>query len=274
MGSIYKGFGGHKTYVGYCEDGVIYSGRTPIGRYENGNIYNQFKEPIGSYSGGSIYNQFNEHVGSYEGGSVYNKYLNVIFGKEQIGSYDGDPAAAAALILLFIGERAANGTNDKDSENGDSTSVSSSSASSETGFLSAIFALLWGIISAIFVYVLSPFFVYLWIPTVLGISWIGFIGAFLTILCASLGLVPLAIPFIILVSIIELLFYVYWVLVIVVKIKTHSTRKEMLKLFGKWFLKGPFAFVDVANIMAENNIMPRITRLLNKAFDRVRKTSK
>ena len=49
---------------------------------------------------------------------------------------------------------------------------------------------------------------------------------------------------------------------------------NVLKLFGKWFLKGPIAFVDVANIMAENNIMPRITRLLNKIFDRVRKTSK
>lgn len=274
MGSIYKGFGGHKTYVGYCEDGVIYSGRTPIGRYENGNIYNQFKEHIGSYSGGSIYNQFNEHVGSYEGGSVYNKYLNATFGKEQIGSYDGDPAAAAALILLFIGERAANGTNDKDSENGDSTSVSSSGASSETGFLSAIFALLWGIISFLFVVVIPFYFVYILAPSYLGLSWVGLLCAVLSILFASTGIVPLAIPFILVFSIIETLFGIYWVLVIIIKIKTRCTRIDVLKLFGKWFLKGPFAFVDVANIMSENNIMPRITRLLNKIFDRVRKTSK
>ena len=103
MGNIYDSY---RQHLGYCEDGIIYSGRTPIGRYENGSIYNHHREHVGSYAGGSIYNRFREHIASYDNGLVYNKYLNVAVGREQIGSYDGDPAAAAALVLLFLGEAA------------------------------------------------------------------------------------------------------------------------------------------------------------------------
>ena len=150
----------------------------------------------------------------------------------------------------------------------------SSGSSSDSGCLGAVFALLWGIISFLFVVVIPFYFVYMLAPSYLGFSWVGLLCAVLSILFVSTGIVPLAIPFILVFSIIEILFGIYWVLVIIIKIKTRCTRMDVLKLFGKWFLKGPFAFVDVANIMSENNIMPRIARLLNKVFDRVRKTSK
>ena len=85
MGSFYSGFGGHKSHIGHCEGGIVYSGsgtRNPVGRYQNGNIYNQFKEHIGSYGGGSIYNRHGKHIASYDNGIVYNQYLNAVVGRE------------------------------------------------------------------------------------------------------------------------------------------------------------------------------------------------
>ncbi|MBR6754798.1 MAG: hypothetical protein IKM22_02575, partial [Clostridia bacterium] len=78
MGSFYSGFGGNKSFLGHCEEGIIYSGSgtsSPIGRYENGNIYNQYKIHIGSYGGGSIYNASGTHVASYNRGIVYNQFF-------------------------------------------------------------------------------------------------------------------------------------------------------------------------------------------------------
>lgn len=268
MGSFYSGFGFGKTFLGYCEDGIVYSGSgkgNPIGRYENGSVYNQFKEHVGSYSGGSIYNQFHEHIASYDNGIVYNKYLNVAFGKEQIGSYEDNPAEAAALVLLFLGGNAVNGDDEeKDTPDPAPSPTPPPSGDSDAGCLGAIFALLWGIISFVFVVLIPFLFVYIWLPEVLGPSWIGYLFGVLIILCASSGLLPLVYIFAIPVAIIQLLFYVYWLLVIIVKVKTGCSKKEMLKLFWKWFLKGPLAYPILIDIMNENNIMPKTTVVLKK----------
>ena len=194
MGSFHSGFGGHKSYLGHCEDGIIYSGSgnsTPIGRYENGNIYNQFKEYVGSYSGGSIYNSSRTHIASYDGGIVYNKYLNAVVGREQVGSYDSNPAEAAALVLLFLGETAVNGGNSSSTKDSTTTNTTtySSNGSTDSGCLSAIFALLWGIISFVFVVIIPFLFIYYIIPCCLGLSWIGIF--LLMALIPSAGAIPL-----------------------------------------------------------------------------------
>lgn len=140
----------------------------------------------------------------------------------------------------------------------------SSNGNSDTGCLGAIFSFLWAVVIFVFVVIIPFLFVYLLIPEILGFTWIGYLCFVLGGLCAPTGLLPLAfffmaIPYLI----IQPLFYIYWVLVIVVKIKTHCTKKVMLKLFWKWFLKGPIAFSELASIMEENNIMPKITKILN-----------
>ncbi len=261
MGSFYSGFGGHKSYLGHCEDGVIYSGNgnsTPIGRYENGNIYNQFREHAGSYNSGSIYDSCGKHIASYDNGVVYNQYLNATVGKEQIGSYDSNPAEAAALVLLFIG----NSTTDYEKRN-ENTIVSTTD--SNLGCLSSIFALLWGIISFLFVVIIPFIFVYWIIPV--NILSLPLVGCILMVIFIPLALIGFT-PMLVLAGIIGYAFYIlfipYYICTIAIKIKTKCSRTEMLKLFWKWFLKGPLAYPNLVEIMASNNVMPKTTQLLNK----------
>ena len=282
MGSIYI----NKNYVGHCEDGVVYRGSgksNPIGRYEGGNIYNQFREHVGSYSGGSIYNKFNEHIASYESGIVYNKYLNFTVGKDSVGTYDGDPAGAAALVLLFLGETVINSGNSVVDSNGDeSYSVYTASSSGEsTGFFSSILVLIGSafvflfvkVIPFLFVEVIPFALVYFWIPIhayIIGVTlWVNLIfcclinictgGIFTTLLFGILNMISLC------------LFIVYYICVISIKIMTKCSREDVLKMFCKWFLKGPFAFPTLIGIMTENNIMPRITKIANKIIDFLKK---
>lgn len=271
MGSIYV----NKICVGHCENGIIYSGsenRNPIGRYERGGIYNQFREQVGSYSDGSIYNKFNEHIASYDSGLVYNKYLNSIVGKESIGAYEGDPAGAAALVLLFLGETATNSVNTTIESNTNESYANESfvnttyySSSDESGgFLDVVLALIGSIIHFIFVKVIPCYFIYFWLPSTFMITWFGIICLIICMIFAYVGLVPLIILFGIPLMIIQYLFIPYYIFVVVVKIKTKCSTKEIFKLFWGWFLKGPFAYPEVVNIMTENNIMPKVTKIANK----------
>ena len=69
MGTIYKGTGWSHSVIGETKDGTIYKGtgwgRTAIGEYKDGTIYK-----------------------------------GTGWGKDAIGEYEGDPAGAAALLLL------------------------------------------------------------------------------------------------------------------------------------------------------------------------------
>ena len=240
MGSFYSGFGGHKSHLGHCEDGIIYSGRTPIGRYENGNVYNQFKEHIGSYSGGSIYNQFHEHIASYDNGIVYNKYLNVAVGKEQVGSYEDNPAEAAALVLLFLGGNAVNGDRSEESTNTtSSTTTYSSSGSSEVDLLSIIvglIVLLIKVIPALFMYFLLPL---LWSQTI-------WFYLFILLSARLLGFNPFIAYGGMLIM--YLLALPYWFVLFKQKRKRNMTWKEIFKYVSKWVTKGPWAYKDIIEL--------------------------
>lgn len=283
MGSFYLGFGGHKSHLGHCEDGIIYSGsgnRTPIGRYENGSIYNQFKEYVGSYSGGSIYNSSRTHVASYDGGTVYNRYLNATVGREQIGSYDDNPAEAAALVLLFLSETATNSGNTTTESNINESYVNESfdnttyySSSDEGGgffsfILSLLLSLLIAIVKFVFVKVIPFLCVYVVIPQYVFGSLLGYISLMLGVVLFELvGLFQIVVIFEIPLIFAYFLFIPYYIFVIAVKVKTKCSWKDVLKMFWKWFLKGPFAYPELINIMEENNIMPKATKIANKLIN-------
>ena len=242
MGSFYSGFGQGKNFLGFCEDGIVYKGsgkKSPIGRYENGNIYNQFKEHVGSYSGGSIYDAFGTHIASYDGGCVYNKYLNVAFGQEQVGSYEGNPAEAAALVLLFLGGNDVNGDN-KDKH--------TPSPSCEGGCLSALFNLVVAIFGAILKLlwpVIKFFTVWFWLPMYVAPTLVGF-SAMLFFAISGMETVALGIAFVLIG--LEFISIPYWVILFFKKMKMKMLWKETFKYYGKWFIKGPWAYKDIIEL--------------------------
>ncbi len=244
MGSFYSGFGGHKSYIGHCEDGIIYRGSgngNPIGRYEGGSIYNQFKEHVGSYSGGSIYNASGKHIASYENGIVYNSYLNVAVGKEQLGSYDGNPAEAAALVLLFIGG--------SDSSGGGSGDYGTSN-SSDDGCLFALLAGLFNLLLSLILlipYALKYLFLYVYF-LIGATATIYYIGAM--ILCGVTGLVFLMFPLSFIPTAFVFISIPYWIILFTQKRKRNMSWKETLKYYKLWFFKGPWAYpyiIDLKN---------------------------
>ena len=263
MGSFYSGFGGHKSHLGHCEDGIIYSGRTPIGRYENGNIYNQFKEHVGSYGGGSIYDAFGTHIASYDGGSVYNKYLNAVVGREQVGSYEDNPAEAAALVLLFLGGNSVN--SDRDEED-----INTTTDSSNDGCLSSLFGLvalaIGGLLKLLWP-LLKIFINAFWLTPLIGMSWLGFGCCVLAILSASAGIVPLIVVLVAIYCVIEIAFFPYWLILMWQRIKKHLNWKEVWSYYGKWFFKGPVAYIDLHSLLNEMNTMPKVAGLLGKIIE-------
>lgn len=244
MGSIYKEYGGYKTHVGHCEDGIIYSGNgnhNPIGRYDNGSIYNQFQKHVGSYGGGSIYNQFGEHIGFYESGIVYNKYSYVLSGKAQVGSYESNPAEAAALILLFMGEAAANGEN-SNIETSESSYSSSSSSDSGGSILGGILTLI-GTIILLILKLIPYYFAYFTIPMMAGTTIYCLAGA--GILGVALGYEPLAIALGVASMILFFSSIPYWIILFIQKHKQKLKWGRTFKYYGLWFIKGPFAYKDI-----------------------------
>lgn len=229
MGSFYGGFGSYKSFLGHCDDGIVYKGSgnsTPIGRYEGGTIYNQFRECVGSYSGGSIYDAFGTHVASYANGSVYNEYLNAAVGREQLGSYDGDPAAAAALVLLFLNN---------------SSKSESTSSGSQSGSARSIGYIIGFIIKSILKYTVGILFNALIFPLYSAITLWGWL-----LLIFSCTIIPfLLIPVVVLEIVLEICFVPYWRRVNRLKKGKKISKKEFSRLWGMWWLKGPWAYEDL-----------------------------
>lgn len=150
----------------------------------------------------------------------------------------------------------------------------SSSGSSDTGCLGAVFALLWGIISFVFVVIIPFLFVYYIIPLYLGLSWVGILSVFLAICCGSIGLIPITFIFAFITVIIECAFWPYYIIAVIIKIKTRCSKKEFLKLFWKWFLKGPVAYVDLVNLLNETNTLPRVAKFYSKRIEFFKKIFK
>lgn len=230
MGSFYSGFGGHKTYLGHCEGGIIYKGSgmsTPVGRYEGGSIYNQFKEHVGSYSGGSVYDAFGTHVASYDGGVIYNTYLNVAVGKEQIGSYDTDPAEAAAMVLLF-------GKGGSEAE----------SAQSEHG-LNGLFQLISTLFNLILI-ILRPVLVYYLIPGWCGYTLYG--AVFILLLFFGIPIIPVCL----LACFVCISSIPYWVILFIQKHKQKLSWADVTPYYFKWLFIGPFAYPAIFELKNRN----------------------
>ncbi len=113
MGEFYSGFGYTRTFLGSCENGQIYKGsgiyRETIGSYSNGSVYRGYGfggDLVGTYENGSVYTVpcytgtgfSSELVGTYDSDTIYIK--SGLFG-QSVGSYSGDGAEAAALLLLM-----------------------------------------------------------------------------------------------------------------------------------------------------------------------------
>ena len=61
------------------------------------------------------------------------------------------------------------------------------------------------------------------------------------------GITPLAIASAIASGLCFMAFWPYGIMVIILKFKKQITTKEQLSFYGKWFLKGPFAYKDIKN---------------------------
>ena len=99
-GLVYRGgttVMGNKKLIGkscngdvFKEDGGFFSTYTRIGTYRNGKIY-RLKSPGG-------YDEV--EAGCYDNHTVY-QLAGGWGSKREIGQYEGDPAGAAALLLLY-----------------------------------------------------------------------------------------------------------------------------------------------------------------------------
>ncbi len=119
----------------------------------------------------------------------------------------------------------------------------SSGGSSDTGCLSALF----GLVVLLFAKILWPIFklifVYYCIPVWAGATWL----LFLPTVFIPTGITPLAIASAIASGLCFMAFWPYGIMVIILKFKKQITTKEQLSFYGKWFLKGPFAYKDIKN---------------------------
>ncbi|MCI8589376.1 MAG: hypothetical protein HFE77_01505 [Clostridiales bacterium] len=154
-------------------------------------------------------------------GSIYRGHG---LGREQVGEYDDSPAGAAAFLLFnAVGDTTT-------SKNGDS----------DSSFLEVIFSLLVYLVARIIWPVISFLFVYWTIPMTSSLTWLiwpmGFSG-----MVSPLLMIPIAI----LMVICHISFYPYWIKLIIFKVHKQITTKIMLKMYWKYFLKGPFAYKDM-----------------------------
>lgn len=121
----------------------------------------------------------------------------------------------------------------------------SSSDSSDTGCVGSFFSLLglllMGILKILW-FIFKLIFVYYCIPTYASMTWLMFLPAIF---------IPIGIPYLDIASAIAsglcyVAFWPYGIMLIIYKIKKQITTKELLGFYGKWFLKGPFAYKDLS----------------------------
>jgi hypothetical protein len=101
------------------------------------------------------------------------------------------------------------------------------------------------------------------LTTPISSTWIIFVSALLVFL----GLLPLAIPIGLLVILLQIAFLPYWFGVFVCVLKKRLTMKQVLGLFVQYFLKGPFAYPKLAQVLVYEDIMPGLARWLYSAAD-------
>ncbi len=232
MGSFYSGFGMHKKFEGTCENGSIYLHGKHVGYYDNGVIYDSnvmkiYRKELARYGNGSVYIN-GHHVASYHDGIVEEPYIN---SRKQFGSYDGDDAGAAALVLFLS------------TDSNKNYSMQDNTMNTDNGIIYKLFKIIGTIIGFIIKWIIMLIIglvKYYILPFVLGATWLLFIMLFLSILCPSM--ITVIIFAVIQQWVIPTLFIPYYVTLICRRIKKKITTKEMYKQLLSWFLKGPFAY--------------------------------
>ena len=112
------------------------------------------------------------------------------------------------------------------------------------------------------------------IPLYLGISWMGIISIFLAVQFGNLNIYPITIISGLLLAIIMYSFFPYYIIAIIAKIKTKCSKREFLKLFWKWFLKGPIAYVDLLDFLNKKNTMPKVAKFISNLIEFFKKVFK
>ena len=148
---------------------------------------------------------------------------------------------------------------DFDKDNGssyDNVDKGTLSDDSDTGCLSTIFSLVVVILGAalrLLWPIIKFIFLYYFIPVLAGETWLMFLAS----VFAPTGIIPLCIALAVASMLCFVAFWPYGIMVIGLKIKKQITTKEQLYFYGKWFLKGPFAYKDIKKFkegLTKNNL--------------------
>ena len=173
----------------------------------------------------------------YNGGVVYSKYLNFIFGKEQVGSYESHPAEAAALVLLYLIPNAKN--------NGKKETAPPTNNSDSDSLFYLIVALFWGAIK-LFLTFFKVYFVYIGLAFYASTT-LYFLGS-MVIFGIALGFTDYIMPLTVLGLAITAISIPYWIILFSQKRKRNMGYGKLFKYYGFWFIKGPFAYSDIMKL--------------------------
>lgn len=129
------------------------------------------------------------------------------------------------------------------------TTTYSSSGGSDTGCLGTLFSLIGFLIMGLFkllFYFYKYMFLYFFIPfyssvTVYGLASVILFGI-------ALGLEFFMLPLAILEMVVFFISIPYWVILFTQKRKRQMKWKETFKYYGKWFVKGPWAYKDIIEL--------------------------
>ena len=138
----------------------------------------------------------------------------------------------------------------------------SSGESSDTGCLPTLFSLVFFLIAGLFkciFYFYKFMLLHFMIPLYASVTIYSLV---VILLCAVLGFVPGSILFSCCSAAVWIISIPYWVVLFIHKRKIKMTWKKTFKYYGKWFLKGPVAYADLANLLNETNTMPKVANLL------------
>ncbi len=125
----------------------------------------------------------------------------------------------------------------------------SSSGDSDTGCLGTLFSLIGLLIMGLFkllFYFYKFVFLYLVFPVWATATVYYFV---IFIITAVLGVLPaIALVLGVIESILVLISFPYWVILFSQKRKRQMNWKETFKYYGKWFIKGPWAYKDIIEL--------------------------
>ncbi len=153
----------------------------------------------------------------------------------------------------------------------------SSSGSSDSGCLSSLLSLVVLVIGGLLKLLwplIKIYFIAIWLPCVVAPSLFGWASGMLAILCVPVGLMLFTYLFVAITGVPFFLFMPYWAVLMWQKIKKQMTWKEVCSYYWKWFLKGPFAYLELTRTLNNNKSMPQVASLLDKIINWFKKIFK